>query len=167
MILAAVIALMSAESSLPTLTLEQWEGCAKSTVSTCGLPNGTDEWKSCLEAADLMSEDWDMCEFVSFPDCFQDSQSDDIQTSPRLCAAQLAVAARSVALTWTSEVSALGAKAEAAQMRYYWDYAEEFANTDTSADPVEASGMRVGVMVSGLKAVAFFRNASRIKSPLR
>jgi len=161
MILAAVIALMPAESSPSTVTLEQWEGCAKSTVSTCGLPSGTDEWKSCLEAADPMGmEDWDMCEFVSFPDCFQDSQSDDVQTSLRLCGAQRVVAARSIALRWTSEVSARGAEAEAAQMMSYWAQAEQFANADALADPLTASAKRVGAMVSGLKAMAFFRNAS-------
>lgn len=105
-------------------------------------------------------EDWDMCEFVSFPGCFQDSQSDDVQTSLRLCGAQRVVAARSIALRWTSEVSARGAEAEAAQMRSYWAQAEQFANADALADPLTASAKRVGAMVSGLKAMAFFRNAS-------
>lgn len=168
MIFAAVIALVSAQSSPTTLTLEQWEGCAKSTVSTCDVPGGTDEWKSCLEVTDPMRmEEWDMCEFVSFPDCFQDSLPDDVQSSLRLCGAQRAVAARNIAMGWASEQSAWGNEAGAAQMRFTWARVEQLAMADASVDPLMASGARVGAMVSGLKAMAFIRNASNQVSPAR
>lgn len=162
MITMALVTVLSLEAQSPVTSLAQWEACAISAASTCSAPSGTTKWKSCLEAASaqMNTDEWDMCEFTSFPDCFPKHQPKDVQTELRICGAQRVVAARTIALAWTDEAKMRGGRELGARMETVMILTEQLASDNLPTDPVAASGSRVGSWTSGLKALALVRRSS-------